>query len=307
MRISAYWLAVLAGLCAAPARALSIVATSPDLADLVREVGGRRVRVVEVLTGKAPPRQEAGRPGVVRSMRHAKALVYFGLGFESSFLGELLDEAANPDLRSDRLAGCRGPGCIDASAGVVALDRPSRTPAPRTRYRLGNPHYNLDPRNGRAIAGAIEEGLSRVDPQHAAEYDPRLNAFLSRLKARLARWKAQTSRLQGLPSVSYNKDTDYLTRFAGLRVVADVEPGTGAVTPARLGQVEGKMRAAGAKLVVCPSGPAIATCRALAARVGARVAAIDLIGGMSPGTDTFLDFQRRNIQSLLRAAAPPRR
>ena len=86
-----------------------------------------------------------------------------------------------------------------------------------------DPHYWLDPRNARAIAGAMVETLSAADPERADVYrrnGERVARELAALEAELARRLAP---LAGRPFIVFHDATVYFERRFGLR-------GAGAVT-----------------------------------------------------------------------------
>ena len=105
------------------------------------------------------------------------------------------------------------PGVVNASLGDV--------------HRFGNPHYWLDPNNGRVIARAVAAKLSELDPSGAADYKANLAAFESRLAAAEQRWDAALAPYAGTEVVTYhNSWPNFLKRF---RLVAAgyIEPKPG--------------------------------------------------------------------------------
>ena len=69
-------------------------------------------------------------------------------------------------------------GYVDASEGISLLQVP--TAANRAEgdiHIFGNPHYWLDPLNGKVIARNIANGLERVDPANKASYETNLQTF----------------------------------------------------------------------------------------------------------------------------------
>lgn len=286
---------------------LSVVATIPDLADIALRVGGDRVKVESLAKGPEDIHQVVMRPSFVPKLNRADAVVYLGLSVEHSFLPGLLDVANNPRMREDPVAqGCSGPGCIDCSKGIRILDRPqSLSRAEGELHPQGNPHYNLDPEDGLIIARNIQEGLARLDPEHADVYKKNLDAYAGELQGKIAQWKQAVKPLKGLRAISYHKDVAYLGRFTGLEFVDTVElkPGV-APTPAHLARLLAEMKAQGVKLLVREQQYDRKVCDWLASQTGARVAVIGTMGGSLPGTETFVSLSERNIGALVEAAGP---
>ena len=141
-----------------PAAPLKVVATTEDLASLAREIGGDRV-VVDILlarlSGPALRRAEAelhpeagqGRPAHRRRPRAGDRLA----------AGARSTQSRNAKIQPG------GRGYLDASTNVKILEIPTGqiTRAMGDVHPPGNPHYWLDPENGRLIAQAIRDKLTR--------------------------------------------------------------------------------------------------------------------------------------------------
>jgi zinc/manganese transport system substrate-binding protein len=292
-------------LAASGARAaLRVVATVPDLADIASRVGGTRVSVDGLARGTEDIHQVVMRPSFVSKLNRADAVVYLGLTVEHSYLPGLLEVARNPKMRADPdTQGCAGPGCIDCSAGVRVLEKPaSLSRAQGELHPQGNPHYNLDPSNGVIIARNIAAGLSRVDPEHAAEYAANLKAYLAELEPKLALWRKWVAPLKGVKAVSYHKDMPYLGAFTGLDFTDTIElkPGV-AATPTHLTELAAAMKEQKTALIVREQQYDAKLPELLAGQTGAKVAVVGVMAGSLPGADSFIKLSEANLRSLLKA------
>jgi len=311
MKIRSLSLALLtATVCAASvpscyaARPLRVVATIPELVDITRRVGGGLVKVDGLAKGQEDIHQVVMRPSFVTKLNQADAVVYLGLSVEPGFLTRLLDVPANPKMRQDPVSqGCIGPGCIDCSEGLAVMEKPaSLSRAEGEIHPQGNPHYNVDPEDGVLIAKNIAAGLSRVDPDHAADYQTNLKAYLAQLAPELARWRKMATPLKGLKAVSFHKDVCYLGRFTGIDFVDTLElkPGV-APTPTHLAALVKEMKEQNIKLIVREQQYDPKVCEWLADETGAKVAVIGTMANALPGTETFEKFSERNIKAILEA------
>ena len=292
---------------ASPAAAakLRVVATIPELADIAARVGGGLASVDVLARGTEDIHRIVMKPSFVTKLNRADAVVYLGLGVEHVFLPGLLDVASNPKMRADPdTLNCLGPGCIDCSAGVRVLDKPETlSRAQGEIHPQGNPHYNLNPENGRLIAANIAAGLSRVDPAHAAQYKQNLEAYLAELDPKLAEWRRLAAPLKGVKAVSYHKDVPYLAAFTGIEFVDTIEfkPGI-APTPTHLAELVRKMKEQKVGLIVREQQFDAKTPAWLAEQTGAKVAVIGTIANSLPGTGTFIKLSETNLRNLLAAA-----
>jgi len=298
---------LLAASVSARAAKLRVVATLPELVDIASRVGGDLVAVDGLARGTEDIHQIVMKPSFVSKLNRADAVVYLGLTVEHVFLPGLLDVARNPKMRPDPdTSNCLGSGCIDCSAGVKVLDKPETlSRAQGEIHPQGNPHYNLDPENGRVIARNIAAGLSRVDPAHAADYEKNLKAYLAELEPKLAEWRKLAAPLKGVKAVSYHKDVPYLGAFTGIEFVDTIElkPGV-APTPTHLAELVGKMKEKKVTLIVREQQYDAKTPAWLAEQTGAKVAVIGTMANSLPGSETFIKLSEANLKNLLKAAAP---
>jgi ABC-type Zn uptake system ZnuABC Zn-binding protein ZnuA len=94
-------------------------------------------------------------------------------------------------------------------------------------HAMGNPHYWLDPANGRRMAMAITQKLSDRRPVDAAYFNARFTDFDRRLRAAEQRWDAMMAPYRGVKVVTYHRTwSNFVERF-GLEVIGYVEPRPG--------------------------------------------------------------------------------
>src|SRR5437879_7905300 len=98
---------------------LNVVATTPDLAAIAREVGGDRVDVTTLAKPTEDPHFVDARPSFIVKLNHADALIEGGAELEVGWLGPLLDGARNPRLEAGK------PGRISCVEGVQLLEVPA--------------------------------------------------------------------------------------------------------------------------------------------------------------------------------------
>ena len=286
------------------AKKFRVVATVPELADIARRIGGDLVEVDGIARGTEDIHQVVMRPSFVPKINRADVVVYLGLTIEHAFLPGLLEAAVNPKMRSDVVKECLGPGCVDCSEGLNVLEKPDTlSRAEGEIHPQGNPHYNAGPDQGPLIARNVSAGLSRVDPDHAAEYQKNLKAYLGELEPKLAEWRRWVKSLKGVKAVSFHKDVAYLGRFTGIDFVDTLEmkPGV-APTPTHLERLVKEMKEQNIKLIIREQQYDPKLCQWLAEQTGAHVAVIGSLAHAFPDTDTFIKFSEHNLKAILAAA-----
>src|SRR6476469_3973125 len=144
---------------------LKVVATTPDLASVAREIGGDKVSVVALAKPTEDPHFVDAKPSFIVILNRADALVEGGAELELGWLPPLLENSRNSKVAAG------APGRIVASEGVKMLEVP--TSFDRSKgdvHSLGNPHFMIDPVNVKIVAANIANHFAQIDPKSAATY-----------------------------------------------------------------------------------------------------------------------------------------
>lgn len=173
---------ILLAVCSAcAADKLQVVTTTTDLAAIARAVGGEHVEVLAIATGAEDPHHLAAKPSYMMAVRRADLWIRTGMELEIGYEPLILEGGRNAAIRVGQ------PGHLDASAGVIRLEVPTQK-VDRSMgdvHPQGNPHYLLDPLNGRIVAKTIAQRLARLVPEHAEYFTERLGAFQRQLDERM--------------------------------------------------------------------------------------------------------------------------
>ena len=278
-------IAALAVLAAAPSAGatLNVVASTEDLADLVRQVGGDRVKVETIARGYQDPHFVEAKPSFILKLAKADLLVVVGRELEVGWLPPLVQQSRNPRIQ----AGAEG--YLDASLTAKVLEIPAGqiTRAMGDVHPLGNPHYWLDPGNGRRIAKAIADKLSRMAPADAAFFAARYADFDKRLGEAEKRWDAMMAPYKGLKVVTYHRSwANFVDRFS-LDVIGYVEPRPGIPpSPSHTIALMAEMRRQGVKILLVEPYFDLKTPQSIARETGARVVVMPpSVGGEKEITD----------------------
>jgi len=279
----------------AAAQNLSVMTSTEDLAALVREVGGNRVRVESIARGYQDPHFVEAKPSFLLKLAKADLLVLVGLQLEVGWLPPLITQSRNAKIQMG------APGYFDASTVAQVLEKPT---GPVTRamgdvHPLGNPHYWLEPGNGRRIARALQQKLSQLDPPGAAAYAQRYQDFDRRLTEAEKRWDAAMAPLKGAEVITYHNSWPNFAERFGLLVTGYVEPKPGIPpTPSHTLAVIQQIRQDNIKLILVEPYFDEKTPQAIARQTGARVVTLlPSVGGV-PEVKTYFDLFDYNIRLL---------
>src|SRR5438105_10851999 len=293
-RTAALALIGFAGYAAQATVQLRVVATTPDLASVAREIGGDRVNVVALAKPTEDPHFVDAKPSFIVTLNRADALIEGGAELELGWLPPLLENARNGKI------GAGAPGRIVASEGIRLLEIP--TSFDRSKgdvHSLGNPHFMVDPPNAKIVARNIAEHFAEIDPKSAAIYRANLAKFDAKLDAKLTGWQKQLAAYRGAKIVTYHNDFIYFAERFGLTIVDELEPKPGiAPSPAHLAQVIGKMKATGAKVILVQPFQNRKTAETVARQTGAAVVDSPQQPGALSTTPTYFDMVDNLVNTL---------
>lgn len=279
---------------------LRVVTSLQDFASIAGTIGGSRVETSSLAKGYQDPHFVEPKPSFVLRLSKADLLIVAGMDMEIGYLPHLLDQSRNPKIRPG------GPGHLDASIGCEILERPKGvvTRAMGDVHPFGNPHYWLDPGNGRVIARSITNRLAQLDPAGAATYRTNLAAFEAKLTEGEKRWDAALAPYAGTPVVTYhNSWPNFLKRF---RLVAAgyVEPKPGIPpSPAHIVSLVNLMREKKVSVILMEPYFDERTPRSIASRTEAKLLTfIPSVGGVPAARDyiTLFDYDVKLLADTLR-------
>ena len=297
--ISIAVLASLLGLTpGAEAAGLKVVTTTEDLAALTRELGGARISVEAIAKGYQDPHFVEAKPSFILKLHSADLLVVVGRELEIGWLPPLLQQCRNEKIQ----AGARG--YLDASLNVKILDIPQGqiTRAMGDVHPLGNPHYWLDPGNGRRIAQAIQQRLSELQAADAAFFAQRFADFDKRLGEAEKRWDASMTPFKGTKIVTYHRSwPNFVERF-GLDVIGYVEPRPGIPpSPQHTLDLIGEMKKVKAMVILVEPYFDLKTPQAVARETGARVVVLSPSVGSEKEITNYIKLFEYDVNLLLGA------
>jgi ABC-type Zn uptake system ZnuABC Zn-binding protein ZnuA len=268
---------------------LNVVTTTEDLGSLTREIGGDKVSVTALAKGYQDPHFVDPKPSFILAVSRADVLIVVGRELEIGWLPPLLSSSRNAKIQPG------GKGYLDASTNVRILEIPTGqiTRAMGDVHPSGNPHYWLEPGNGRRIAQTVRDKLSENSPANSMYFAQRYTDFDARLAAAEKRWDATMAPYKGTKVVTYHRSwPNFMERF-GLDVMGYVEPKPGIPpSPSHTIELIEDMKKQGAKLIVVEPYFDLKTPQAIATQVGGKVLVLaPSVGGSKEATDYIQLFE----------------
>jgi ABC-type Zn uptake system ZnuABC Zn-binding protein ZnuA len=201
---------------------VDVVAATPELADIAKQIGGSAVSVYSVAKPNQDYHMIEPRPSDVSRIARADLVIRVGLDLDM-WMDALINASGNRRVKQG------GSGYVDASIGIERLEVPKTqiTGASGDIHIYGNPHYFYDPENGKIIASNILKGLIRVSPDNKASFQNNFERFVSDIDKRMVGWRKELAPYKGRAVVTYHQSATYFLRRFGLRLLdtLEVKPG----------------------------------------------------------------------------------
>jgi zinc/manganese transport system substrate-binding protein len=267
---------------------LNVMTTTEDLAAIAREVGGDRVNVESIARGYQDPHFVEAKPSFILKLQKADLLIAVGRELEIGWLPPLMQQSRNNKIQPG------AQGYLDASLNALILEIPTGqiTRAMGDVHPLCNPHYWLDPENGKRVAKEIADKLGELRPGEKAYFDQRLADFTMRLDVAEKRWLAMLAPYKGTKVVTYHRSFPNFAERFGLDIIGYVEPKPGIPpTPQHTLDLMNEMKRQNVKLVLVEPYFDLKTPNAIGRETGARVLVMPpSVGGVKEVTDYFKLF-----------------
>ena len=278
---------------------LNIVASTPDIGAVAKEIGKDKVEVTSIAKPTEDPHFVDAKPSFIVKLNKADMLIEGGLQLEIGWLPNLVVGARNQKILSGEK------GYLIASAGVPIIEVP--TTADRAMgdvHPMGNPHFMIDPLNGKIVAMHICERLCQIDAANCAYYKDNLKDFTKRLDQKLSEWQKMLEPFRGTKIVTYHKTFPYFAQRFNLHVVGTLEPKPGIPpSPTHINSLIPMMKNEGVKLILIEQFRERKVPEFVAAQTGAKVVILPIMVGGLKETDDYLalfDYTINQIVSALK-------
>jgi len=282
----------------AQAKKLNIVTSTTDMAALAQEVGGDKVSVDAIARGYQDPHFVEAKPSFLLRLRQADLLISVGLQLEIGWLPPLITQSGNARIQVG------APGYLDASqfAEILEIPQGQVTRAEGDVHPLGNPHYWLDPDNGRRIAKGFANKFGEMDPSDAQYFQQRFQDFDKRLGAAVQKWDAEMKPYRGRKVVTYHRSFPNFAKHFGLDVIGYVEPRPGIPpTPSHTLDLIRLMKRENCKVVLVEPYFDLKTPQSIGRETGSQVVVyLPSVGG-EKGVDDYFKLFDYDIDLLIKA------
>ena len=279
---------------------LNVVATTPDIASIAREIGGDKIELTTLAKPTEDPHFVDAKPSFIVKLNRADVLLEGGAELEIGWLPALLDQSRNAKLAAG------APGHVICSQGVQLKEIPATLDRSKGDiHAAGNPHYIVDPVNAKIVAQNIANALAVNDAKNAEAYQANLKKFDDAIDAKLVEWQAVLAPFRGAPVVAYHNSWLYFGERFGLKIDLFLEPKPGIPpTPAHLADVITRMKSENARVVIVDPYLNRKTAETAARNTSATVLDVTQFPGGLKGTEGgYIQLMDYLVNSLAKALA----
>src|SRR5689334_23272519 len=278
----------------------NVVASTPDLASIAKEVGGDHVEITTLAKPSEDPHFVDAKPSFIVKLNRADILIEGGAELEIGWLPALLDQARNPKVAPG------APGHVACAQGVSLLEIPSTLDRSKGDiHAAGNPHYLVDPMNAKIVAQNIADALCQLDAKSCDTYRANLKKFTDAIDAKMVEWQKKMEPFKGQQVVAYHNSWLYFGDRFGLKIDLFLEPKPGVPpTPTHLAEVITRMKADNVHVIIVDPYLNRRTAEAVAAKTGATVVDVTQFPGGVKGTEGgYIPLMDYLVNSVARALA----
>ncbi|MFI1990844.1 metal ABC transporter substrate-binding protein [Actinoplanes sp. NPDC020271] len=276
---------------------LAVVATTPEVADFVRNIGGSDVSVTQIIKVGVDPHEYEPTPADIQAIGAAEVVVKNGVGMEK-WLDQTIESA-----------GFKGT-VVDSGQGVTL-----RKGDPGDEEAAdGDPHIWHNPQNAKIMVTNIEKALAVADTSRAAAFAQNLTAYSAKIDQLDADNEAAFAKLpEADRKLVTNHDAFgyYVDRYK-LQFVGSVIPSmdtSAELSAQQLTDLVAKIKETGTKAIFTESSLPAKTAEAIAEQAGVKVVGGedalygDSLGAAGTPQGTYLGAEAHNTQVIVAALA----
>lgn len=277
------------------AKKVNVVTTTTDLKSITELIGSDKVDVFSIAEGYQNPHFVDPKPSYIIKLSKADMFVTVGLDLEIGWSPQLLQSSRNPKIQKG------SDGYIDASSGITLMQVPSAINRGEGDIHIyGNPHYWLDPVNGKQIARNICDGLVKISPENKDFFEANLKAFNAKIDLKLNEWNTKMSTYKGSKIIAYHNEWCYFEQRFGLKIVDFLEPKPGIPpTPTQLVKIISEVKGNNIKVIISSPYFTTSSSEVVSAQTGAKTIILGTSVGAFDAIKDYFDLFDYNIDRLI--------
>jgi ABC-type Zn uptake system ZnuABC Zn-binding protein ZnuA len=272
-----------------------VVTTTADLKSITELIGKDKVDVSSIATGYQNPHFVDPKPSYIIKLSKADMFVTVGLDLETGWSPQLLSSSRNLKIQKG------SNGYVDASVGVTLMQVPSSINRGEGDIHIyGNPHYWLDPVNGKQIAKNICDGLEKFSPENKDFFESNLKDFNTKIDLKLKEWTLKMVPYKGVKIIAYHNEWCYFEQRFGIIIVDFMEPKPGIPpTPSQLVKIISEVKSNAIKVIISSPYFTTSSSDVVSKQTGAKTIVLGTSVGAFDSIKDYFDLFDYNIDKLI--------
>jgi len=259
-----------------------VSATIFPIYSIAQQIGGDNVKVTLILPSGESPHTFNPTPADKLNAENSELIFYIGGG-----LDEWTIEVAGKNAK-----------LVEVNEGIKQIRYGSNPERGDHKYGANDPHYWLDPRNGKQIANTIAAEYALIDLENASSYQKRLELFSSEMDQLYEELLEHTQIIQDVPFIALHDSWSYFAEAFRLNLVGTFQPyGSHGPSPKYLKMLQDKIGNHDVKILFSEPQYPIEVLRSFADDNGLKIATIDPLGGID-GRMTFQELLTYNADTV---------
>jgi zinc/manganese transport system substrate-binding protein len=273
------------GMAAASAQTANVVAAENFYGDVASQVGGPYVTVTSILSNPdQDPHLFEASPSTARQIADARLVIFSGADYDP-WMVKLLSASKGTGRTVIEVAKLVGKKSGD------------------------NPHIWYDPPTMPAVATAVAESLSKIDPAHRGAFAERAAAFAASLKPMNDKITALRAKYAGTPVTATEPVFGYMAEVLGFKmrnrpfqtaIMNDTEP-----SAAQIAAFDKDLKTRAVKVLLYNSQASGALTEKMQSTAKASGIPIVGVSETTPPGKTYQDWMMAQLDELERALARP--
>ena len=255
-------------------------------------LGGDKVEVQALAKGTQDPHQIEVLPSYMMKLRKADLFILVGMDLDM-WAYQLRDGSRNSKLI-----------VIDCSEEINRMEVPTRNvnPSQGHIHIYGNPHYWLDPENGKQIMKAILNGLEKVAPEYYGYFLENMNNYSNKLDEKMMEWQQKIEPIKGKKIIFYHNSWPYFVQRFGFESANFIEPKPGIPpSPSHTATLLKQVKNESIKVIALEPYFDDRVPKMIARQTGANVVVLPQSVGGVKEVNTYIQLFEYNINKLLDA------
>ncbi|MBI4929472.1 MAG: zinc ABC transporter substrate-binding protein [Bacteroidetes bacterium] len=273
---------------------IHVVTTTQDTKSIAELIGGNKIDVFAIATGYQNPHFVDPKPSYIIKLSNADLYVTLGLDLEAGWSPSLLTSSKNKKIQKG------SDGYVDASVGVSLQQVPSSiNRAEGDIHIYGNPHYWLDPLNGKTIARNICNGLEKISSENKDFFEANLKIFYAQVDMKMKTWNAAMTSFKGAKVIAYHNEWCYFESRFGFKIVDFMEPKPGIPpTPSQLVKIIKEVQENNIKVIITSPYFTASSSDVVSKQTGAKTLVLATSVGAFESIKNYYDLFDYNIKLL---------